>query len=156
MRKIECISRGNHIYTKGEVIFQFRRELSGSTLAIVLDNDHKKLYVSQSLYEEIWKPRLRDHFPALYNDDQIYWEESEFDLEGRIVIYETDESVTDDKFMSRLSDNPDEEFPASEKEIRVKTFRKHIVEFADILSGFEKETLESILDKFDDLFHDLI
>lgn len=147
MRSIECISRESHIYRKGDITFQVITTEKTSS-AVVLNPDLEILYVSEDVYRDFWRPRLRNHFPSVCASD-ISWEE-------RIIIYDIYETITENRFLSHLSDNPDLEFPLSEKELKINSIRNQIVDLVDDLSGVEKETLESILEKFDDLFQDLI
>lgn len=155
MRSIECISRDSRIYIKGEITFQVI--MSDETASSVLLNpDLDILYVDEDTYKNFWRPRLRNHFPSVCASD-IYWDRwNENNSLGKIIIYDVYEPISENRFLSHLSDNPDLEFLLSGKELKINSIRNQIADLVYDLSGVEKETLESILDKFDNLFYDLI
>lgn len=141
MNKIICIEKDRNIYKKGRIIFGVIKTPEIWRAVIMDERGEKRLYIGSKEYEDVWVPILKEHFPNLSHE--TYYRKPDTYINGFVVIHETEEITSMNKFLSELSDFPDE-FPLTFKDMNARSlkdglimFRREIPEGSDLMRKFD-------------------
>lgn len=144
MDKIICIEKERNIYKKGKVTFVVIKTPEIWRAVMMDERGENRFYIGREEYEYVWGPILKEHFPNLSHE--TYYRKPDTYIKGYVVIHETEEITTMNKFLSELSDSPDE-FPLTFKDMNARRLK-------DGLVMFRREIPEGsyLMRKFDSIF----